>query len=178
MSEKKIYGILAAFEGPAELYHAAEKVRDAGYKKFDCHSPFPIHGMDDAMGVKKSGLGFISALGAVIVGGSAILLQWWCSTQGYALVLSGKQLFSYQAFIPITFELSILGAALFTVFGMFALNRLPTFYHPLFNSKQFESFGDNGFFVSIQADDQNFDSNKTKALLESAGAKNIEVVEE
>lgn len=178
MSEKKTYGILAAFEGPAELIHAAEKIRDAGYKQFDCHSPFPIHGMDDAMGVRKSELGFISSLGAVIVGGSAILLQWWCSTKGYALVLSGKELFSYQAFIPITFELSILGAALFTVFGMFALNRLPTFYHPLFNSKQFETFGDNGFFVSIEAKDKKFDLNLVKTILQSAGAKNIEVVEE
>lgn len=174
----KTYGILASFKNPSDLLHAAEKIRDAGYKKFDCHSPFPIHGMDDAMGLKASSLGFIASLGALLVGGSAILLQWWCSTQGYALVLSGKQFFSYQAFVPITFELCILGAALFTVFGMFALNKLPTFYHPLFNSKKFESFGDDGFFVSIEQADPKFDINQTRSFLQSIGGTDIEVIEE
>jgi hypothetical protein len=178
MNQNKIYGLLASFEGPADLLHAAEKIRDAGYTKFDCHSPFPIHGMDEAMGLKQSSLGIIAAVGALCLGGSAILLQWWTSTIAYPLVLSGKELFSFQAFVPITFELSILGAALFTVFGMFALNRLPTFYHPLFNSKKFETFGDDGFLMSIETIDKNFDLSKTKSLLESIGGKNIEVIED
>lgn len=178
MSENNIYGILATFEGPADLLHAAEKVRDAGYKKFDCHSPFPIHGMDDAMGIKPSSLGLIAAFGAVCGGSAALGLQWWASTLAYPLVLSGKQFFSYQAFVPITFELSILGAALFTVFGMFGLNRLPTFYHPLFNSKKFESFGDDGFLLSIEKADKKFNMEQTKTLLNSIGGKNIEVIED
>ncbi|MCC7460570.1 MAG: DUF3341 domain-containing protein [Proteobacteria bacterium] len=178
MSQSKTYGLLASFEGPADLVHAAEKVRDAGYKKFDCHSPFPIHGMDDAMGLKRSSLGKIAAFGSLMFCSAAIGLQWWASTQAYPLVLSGKEFFSYQAFVPITFELSILGAALFTVFGMFALNRLPTFYHPLFNSKKFETFSDDGFLISIEAADQNFDMQKTTALLQSIGGKDIEVIED
>lgn len=174
----KMYGILASYSSPAELIHAAEKMRDAGYTKFDCHSPFPIHGMDDAMGLKPSPLGFIATIGALCVGGSAIALQWWCSTQAYGLVLSGKPLWSYQAFVPITFELSILGAALFTVFGMFAINKLPTLYHPLFNSKKFEAFSDDGFFISVDCSDQKFELKQTSALLQSAGGKDIEVIEE
>ena len=175
---RKIHGILATFETPSELVHAAEKLRDAGYKNFDCHSPFPIHGMDDAMGEKPSKLGFVTTLGAICVGGSAILLQWYCAAVAYPLVLSGKPYFSYQAFIPITFELSILGAALFTVFGMFAFNKLPTFYHPLFNSKKFESFSDDGFFISVEQNDPQFDLDKTQTLLKGAGSKDVEVIEE
>jgi len=178
MSQSKTYGLLATFDGPADLLHAAEKVRDAGFKKFDCHSPFPIHGMDDAMGLKISPLGIIASVGSICFGGGVLALMWWTSVKAYPLVLSGKELFSYQAFIPITFELCILGAALFTVFGMFALNRLPTFYHPLFNSKKFETFSDDGFLMSIEAADKNFDMQKTTALLQSIGGKNIEVIED
>lgn len=175
---KKTYGIIASFEGPADLLHAAEKVRDAGYKKFDCHSPFPIHGMDEAMGLKPSPLGFIAAVGSLCVGGFAVLMQWWCSTIGYPIVTSGKPLFSFQAFVSITFELCILGAALFTVFGMFALNRLPTLYHPLFNSKRMETSGDDGFLLSIEAADPKFQLQQTQDLLKNAGGKNIEIIEE
>jgi len=178
MDKNNTYGLLATFEGPADLLHAAEKVRDAGFKKFDCHSPFPIHGMDEAMGLKDSPLGIIASVGSLIFGSGVLGLMWWTSVKAYPLVLSGKELFSYQAFVPITFELCILGAALFTVFGMFALNRLPTFYHPLFNSKKFETFGDDGFLMSIEQADKNFDLNQTKALLESLGGKNIEVIED
>jgi hypothetical protein len=178
MKQDNVYGILASFDSPADLLHAAEKIRDAGYKNFDCHSPFPIHGMDEAMRLKGSAVGIIASVGSLCFGGGILFLMWWCSTQAYALVLSGKQLFSYQAFVPITFELCILGAALFTVFGMFALNRLPTFYHPLFNSKKFETFSDDGFLLSIEKADKNFDMNKTSALVTSIGGKNIEVIED
>jgi hypothetical protein len=178
MSQNTTYGLLASFESPADLLHAAEKVRDAGYKKFDCHSPFPIHGMDQAMGLGDSILGVVASVGAICLGGGVLGLMWWCSVKAYPLVLSGKELFSYQAFVPITFELCILGAALFTVFGMFALNRLPTFYHPLFNSKKFETFSDDGFLLSIESADKNFNLAQTKALLESCGGKNIEVIED
>ncbi len=175
---KETFGILASFENPGELLHAAEKVRDAGYKKFDCHSPFPIHGMDEAMGLGGSVLGIIASVGSLCFGGGVLGLMWWCSVKAYPLVLSGKELFSYQAFVPITFELCILGAALFTVFGMFGLNKLPKLYHPLFNSKKFESFSDNGFFISIESADPKFDLSQTQTLLTSIGGKNIEVIED
>lgn len=175
---KQTFGILASFDTPADLLHAAEKVRDAGYKKFDCHSPFPIHGMDDAMGLGGSVLGIIASVGSLCFGGGVLALMYWCSVVAYPLVLSGKELFSYQAFVPITFELCILGAALFTVFGMFALNKLPTFYHPLFNSKKFEKFSDDEFFISIESADPKFNLVQTKTLIESIGGKNIEVIED
>src|SRR5687768_110553 len=107
----KVFGLLAEFPDTAALLHAAEKLRDAGYKKFDCHSPFPIHGMDKAMGLKQSPLGWIvlvcGATGLI----SALGLQWWASAVAYPLIISGKPLFSHQAFVPITFEVTVLLSA-------------------------------------------------------------------
>lgn len=174
----KVYGLLAEFDGPGSLLHAAEKLRDAGYKRFDCHSPFPIHGMDKAMGIKESQLGWI----VLVCGTSGLLgglgLQWWASTIAYPLVISGKPLFSHQAFVPITFELTILLSAFGAVFGMLALNKLPMLYHQLFNSSRFKKATDAGFFVSLESTDSNFDATQSRKFLESIGGKSVEVVEE
>ncbi|MEZ4704916.1 MAG: DUF3341 domain-containing protein [Bdellovibrionota bacterium] len=175
----KRFCILAQFENPAQLIHAAEKTRDAGYKHFDCYSPFPIHGMDAAMGLKRSPLGWIAAMGAFGGFSSAVAMQWWMSAVDYPLVLSGKPFFSYQAFVPITFELTILGAALGAVFGMFALNKMPQFYHPIFESPAFmKKVGDDGFFLGIESQDPKFVEQDTQRFLESIGAKGLEVVSE
>ncbi len=114
MAKKRIKEIilLAEFDTPASLMQAAEKTRDAGYKKFDCHSPFPIHGMDDAMGVKRSPLGYIVGIFAFIGLSGGILLQWWTSTVDYPLVISGKPFFSYQAYLPVTFAFAVLFSAI------------------------------------------------------------------
>ncbi|MCF7806998.1 MAG: DUF3341 domain-containing protein [Candidatus Marinimicrobia bacterium] len=172
----KPLGVLARFSNPAELIDAAKKVRDAGYQKFDCHSPFPIHGMDDAMGMKRSPLGFI--VGAMTLTGAAVGmgLQYWTSTIEYPLVISGKPFFSWQAFIIVTFALFVLFGAFGAVFGMFHLNRLPRLHHPLFYSKQFESVTDDAFFVSIEAEDEKFDATQTQAFLSSIGGSNVEVI--
>ena len=121
----KMFGTLAEFDSPKSLMHAAEAVRDAGYKKFDVYSPFPIHGMDDAMGLRPSIMGWL-VLGGGITGLLAGFgIQTWVSIFGYKLIISGKPFFSYQAFIPVTFELMVLLSAFGAVFGMFILNKLP-----------------------------------------------------
>lgn len=169
-------GVLARFANPAELIDAAQKVRDAGYQKFDCHSPFPIHGMDDAMGLKRSPLGFI--VGAMTLTGASLgmLLQWWTASIEYPLVIAGKPFFSWQAFIIVTFAMFVLFGAFGSVFGMFHLNRLPRLHHPLFYSDNFAKVTDDGFFVSIEVEDAKFDEKQTAAFLTSIGGVDVELV--
>ncbi len=170
--------VLAEFADVRALLSAAEKVRDAGYKKFDCYSPFPVHGLDAAMGEKQSPLGWIVGIMALIGGGGALLLQWWTSAVDYPLVISGKPLFSFEAFVPIIFELTVLLSAFGAVFGMFALNKMPRLYHPIFNSDRFRAATDGAFFVGIEAEDAKFEVEQVKQFLSSVGATHVEVVEE
>jgi len=172
----KIHGVLAEFKNPAELIHAAEKVRDAGFNKFDCHSPFPIHGMDDAMGLKRSPLGFIVFIMGLAGLSGGMLLQWWASAVEYPHVISGKPFFSYQAFIPVCFELTILLSAFGAVFGMFHLNKLPMLFHNVFYSDRFEKVTNDGFFVSIEADDPKFDAEETQDLFKKMGSNHVELL--
>lgn len=172
----QVYSVIAEFESPGALLQAAEKVRDAGYKKFDCHSPFPIHGMDAAMGLKRSFVGYIAGICALLGGSFALWLQWWTSTVDYRMVISGKPFFSYQAYVVVTFGLTILGAAFGAVFGMLITNRLPRWFHGLFYSDNFTRFSDDAFFVSIESDDPQFNEQKTSQFLESIGGRKVEVV--
>ena len=169
-------GALARFANPAELIEAAKKVRDAGYKKFDCHSPFPIHGMDDAMGLKRSPLGYI--VGAMTITGATVgmTLQYWIAAVEYPLVISGKPFFSWQAFIIVTFALFVLFGAFGAVFGMLHLNRLPRLHHPVFYSDKFAKVTDDAFYVSIEADDEQFDDEKIQKFLSSIGGTDVELV--
>jgi hypothetical protein len=171
-----IYGVLARFDGPRALLQACEKVRDAGYSRWDAHSPFPVHGLDRAMGLSPTilpwfvaGLGFSGAIGAMV-------LQWWVSTQAYPIVISGKPFFSWQAFVPVTFEVGVLCGALGAVLGTFGLSRLPMHWHPLFGSREFERASDDGFFISIESWDPEFDERLTRELLQRAGAIHVETV--
>ena len=172
----RVHGVLAEFENPEQLLKAAEKVRDAGFTKFDCHSPFPIHGMDEAMGLKRSPLGWMVGILALTGAGLAMLLQWWTSTVDYPVLISGKPFFSYQAFVPITFGIAVLVGALTAVFGMFGLNRIPRFHHPVFYSENFVRATDDGFFISIEAEDPKFDADKAVAFLKDIGGKNVELL--
>ena len=178
MNPKSIYGMLAEFKGPKEILHAANTVREEGYINFDCHTPFPVHGLDDAMGLKRSIVGYVVGIGCVAGASGGLFLQWWSSTIAYPVVISGKPLFSWQAFMIVTFVLMVLGGAFSALIGMFHLNRLPTFYHPLFNSEQFKKSTDDKFFISVEFKDPRFDMEDTKRFLESIGGENIEVVEE
>ncbi len=174
MSNERIEGILAEFKNPAELLKAAEKMRDAGYKDFDCHSPFPIHGMDKAMGEKRSILGWMVGPVAFVMVIFGFLFEGWTSTIAYPLVISGKPLFSYQAYGAVAFAIMVLTSALTALVGMLALNKLPRFHHPVFYSDRFAKVSDDGFFVSVEAGDKQFDREKTKAFLESIGGTHVE----
>lgn len=170
------YAVLAEFADPTALMQAAEKVRDAGYRDFDCHSPFPIHGMDAAMGLKRSPIGYIAGITAFLFGSGAMALQLWINTVDYKLVIAGKPFASVPAFIIVTFGLTILGAALGAVFGMFICNRLPQPFHGLFYSERFQKVTNDGFFVSIEATDPKFDSQRVSDFLRSIGGNYVEVV--
>ena len=171
------YGVLAEFATPAELYRACERVRDAGFTRWDAHTPFPIHGIEKAMGLRRSKLPWIALVMGLTGVAAGFVLQWWVHTKAYPLVISGKPFFAWPAFIPVTFELGILFAALGAVFGMLALNRLPMHHHPLFQSKVFERVSDDAFFISIESWDPRFDPTATGKMLESFGARSVELVE-
>ncbi len=174
---KSILTVLAEFKDPGELLHAAEKVNKEGYKKYDCHSPFPIHGMDDAMGEKRSPLGYMVGVVAFVSVAAMYYFQYWTSSVDYPLVLSGKPFFSYQAFGVAAWAVMVLLSSATALIGMLALNGLPRLHHPLFYSDNFTTkVNDDGFFVSIEGNDQAFDLDKTKSFLESIGGKNIEVI--
>ncbi|HHP7239091.1 DUF3341 domain-containing protein [Longibacter sp.] len=176
--EEQVYGLLAEFSDPGALLHAAEAVRENGYSHFDTHSPFPIHGMDRAMGLGNSKVGFFSFGGAVTGLAVGYLLQWWTSAVDYPINISGKPFFAIEPSVPIMFELTILFGALGAVAGMLALNGLPRPYNPLFYSERFERVTDDAFFLHIAASDANFDETDTANLLRKAGALNVELVQD
>ena len=175
---KKDKLILAEFKDPQALIEAAEQMQAAGYRKYDCHSPFPIHGMDQAMGLKRSPLGYIVFVMAMIALIGGITLEWWTSTIDYPLVISGKPFFSYQAYGPVAFAIMVLTGAFIALFGMLGLNKLPRLFHPLFASKNFERATDDGFFISVEADDPQYDETAVKKFLSKIGGKNVEVITE
>lgn len=176
MNNKASKLLLAEFESPATLLGAARKLRDAGYSRFDCHSPFPIHGMDSAMGVKRSPLSLFVGSFAIVALGGALYMQYWMSAVNYPLVLSGKPFNSFQAFTPVVFALTVLTAAMVSFIGALAFSKLPRYNHSAFSSANFERFADCGFFVSIESTDPKYDENETRAFIQSAGGKNIEVL--
>jgi len=171
------YGVLAEFATTTDLFHACERVRDAGFTRWDAHTPFPVHGLEGAMGVRRSKLPWIVLAMGLTGAASGFGLQWWVHASAYPLVISGKPYLAWPAYIPITFELGVLFAALGAVFGMLALNRLPMHHHPLFRSKVFERVSDDAFFISIESWDPRFDATDTGKLLESLGARSVELLE-
>ncbi|MDG2265330.1 MAG: DUF3341 domain-containing protein [Candidatus Marinamargulisbacteria bacterium] len=172
-NQSPLYGVMAAFDSPDSLIFASKSVVKAGYCKFDTYTPFPVHGIEKAMNLKPSPLPWLVLCGGLFGASAGFGLQTWVSIKGYALVISGKPLFSYQAFVPVTFELMILFSAFAAVFGMFAINKLPQFYHPVFTQKCFESVTTDGFFLMIECADPQFDLAAVHQLLEKQGGFNI-----
>lgn len=175
-SENKLYGILAEFKNPKELIDAAKAINKNGFKNYDTFSPFPIHGMDKAMSLKKSKLGWIVISHGILGLTGAFFMIYYMSVIDYPLNISGKTLMNIPAWVPIIFELTVLLSSFGAVFGMFFLNGLPKFNHPLFNSENFKKATDDGFFVCIESDDPQFESQKVQTLLQKIGATNIEEV--
>lgn len=174
--DESLYGVLAEFRHPGALLEAARSVREAGFKRFDVHSPFPIHGMDRAMGLGNSLVGWLTVGGGMAGMALGVWLQWWTSAVDYPINISGKPFFAIEPSIPVIFELTILLAALSTVIGMFALNGLPRPYNPLFYSDRFRKVTDDGFFLHIAASDRRFELESTQKLLRDLGATHIETI--
>lgn len=174
----ELVGLLAEYPDVDSVVHAARAVRRAGFARWDVHSPFPIHGIDYAMGIKPTILPWL-VLGAGIFGlVGGVALQWYTNAFDYPYYISGKPVWSLPANIPVAFETTILCAALMAVFGMLALNRLPRLYNPLFKSERFRRVTDDRFFIVIDASDPEFDERRTARLLQDAGATAIERVED
>lgn len=169
-------GIIGEFTDVNALVHAAEKVRDAGYRSWDCHTPYPVHGLDAAMGIKRSILTYISFAG--LVGGltTALGLQWWTGEVDYPLNIGGKGFFNWEFSMPIDFELSILGTAILTVVGLFHLCRLPTWYNRYQDDESFKKATNDTYVVVIDAEDDRYSAEGTQEFLRSLGAANVHVV--
>lgn len=181
-SGAELHGVLAEFAGPAEIYKAAEIVRDAGYSKWDCYAPFPVHGLDEAMGIPRTKLPLMVAGGGFTGATLGYLMQYWISNI-YPLVTQGKPYGSlseggWQSFVPVTFELGILFSAFTALFGMLAMNFLPRHNHPLLKKESFLRVSDDAYMIAVEAADKRFDPIKTRELLLKAGATRIELVEE
>jgi len=172
--EGELYGLLAEYDTPGELVEAARRVRDAGYADFDCYSPFPVHGIDPAMGIKRTILPILIFAGGFAGAVGGLALQWYCNAHAWTWNISGKPTWSIPANIPIAYECGILLAVFASFFGMWGLNKLPQVWHPLFRLDRFARVTDDGFFIGIEAKDRRFDAEKTKQLLQDAGAIAIE----
>ncbi len=179
-STTPVFAIAAEFGSARDVYHAAQKVRDAGYKRWDVYSPFPIHGMDDAMGLKRSYLARIIFLGGLTGFLTAVTLVFLPSSYLYPLVVAGKptNLLTVPAFFPILFELTILLSAFTALFGMLILNGLPRWNHPLFNWERFKKVTEDKFYVAIESRDPQFSERATREFLESLGGTEITLVHE
>ncbi|HWR53834.1 MAG TPA: DUF3341 domain-containing protein, partial [Bryobacteraceae bacterium] len=176
--EGAVYGVVAEFNSAEALVRAARSVRKAGYTKLDAYSPFPIHGIDEAMGARRSRLGFI-VFGMGLMGlSAALMLQWWTGTVAYPLVIGGKPLFAIEFSIPITFELTVLFAAFGAVFGMLGFNGLPRFYHPIFQHSRFAAVTDDAFLLAIESEGDDFQPERAVDVLEALGGRNAEVIGE
>ncbi len=188
IGDDKVYAVMGEFTTPEDLVKAGRKIREMGYTKLDAMTPFPVHGIDDALGIPYSILGwiviFLSATGAA----TALFLQWYTGSinitqlikygiSGYPLVIGGKPLFDFSFSIPVTFELTILFTALTTFLGIWALNGLPRLYHPSMNYRNAHRATDDRFLLVIEADDPNFSPAKTAEHMRSVGAQMVEVVE-
>jgi hypothetical protein len=171
-----IYGLMAEFEDPTALVSAAHRARAEGYRRMDGYSPFPIEELHDALGMAHTRLPLIVLIGGLFgcLGGYG--LQYWVSAIAYPLNVGGKPLHSWPAFIPVTFECTILAAALSAVFGMLALNGLPMPYHPVFNVPRFALASRNRFFLCVEARDPKFDLETTRQFLETLGPREVSTV--
>jgi hypothetical protein len=187
VEQKKPALYLAEYDTPNAIAKAAMKVRDAGYQKWDCHTPYALHGMDEAMGLKSTKIGFISFFFGMLGVATAVSMMMYMNAwdfdfldigRGYPIVVGGKPPGAFPSMVPIMFELGILFCGLATLFGLFGIIKLPRHNHPIFQSERFEAATDDKFFISIEAEDQKFDLDRTKALLESTDPTHLELLEQ
>jgi Alternative complex III, ActD subunit len=174
--ETPVYGLLAEFENPEELIAAVRRARASGYRRMDAYTPFPVDHLAEELGFHRTGLPLIVLIGGIVGCAGGFFLQYWVSAIDYPLNIGGRPLNSWPAFVPVTFELTILIAALAAVLGMLGLNRLPMPYHPLFNSPRFALASRNRFFLCIESSDPRFDREVTGKFLSELNAKGVSEV--
>jgi len=170
------YGLLAEFDSVADTLHAAARVRDAGFRRWDVFTPFPVHGMDEAMGLGQSPVGWFTFICGATGLTLGYLMMWWMGAKDYAIIVGGKPLFSPIYSFPVAYECTILLGAFGSLGGMLLLNGLPRWHHPLFGSDRFKHATHDKFFIAIEAIDPKFNDAETRKLLADAGSKNIEEV--
>ena len=174
-----VYGVVGEFETPAQLIKAASGARAAGYSDVNAYTPFPVEGLDEALGLKRSYVPLLTLIGGLGGGLTGFFFQYWVNVYAYVENIAGRPLNSWPAFIPVTFELTVLGASTFAVFGMLALNKLPQPHHPLFNVDRFQKHAsDDRFYLCIEAKDPKFNTDDAKRFLEGANAQFVSEVED
>lgn len=177
MRRTPIYGLLAEFDSPTALYEAVQRASAEGYRRMDAYSPFPIEGLAEALGLRSTRLPLVVLIGGILGCVGGYFLQYYSAVISYPINVGGRPLHSWPAFIPVTFELTILGAALFAVLGMLGLNGLPMPYHPVFNVPRFALATRDRFFLCIEAADVKFDRDTTRQFLAGLSAREVTEVE-
>lgn len=175
--QPRLYGLMAEFDRAEDLVEAARRAREAGYTRMDAYTPFPVHGLDEALGLRRTRLPLVVLIGGIVGAISGYALQYWTSVIDYPLNIGGRPYHSWPAFVPVTFETTVLFAALAAVLGMLALNGLPMPYHPVFNAPRFELASRSHFFLCIEARDPRFDQQRTRQFLESLKPHGVYEVE-
>jgi hypothetical protein len=173
-----LHGVMAEFETPEQLLAAAKKAREAGYRHVEAYTPFPIEGLAHAIGFRWTAVPLITLIGGIGGGLSGFGLEYWCSAISYPINIAGRPLNSWPAFIPVTFELTVLGASLCAVISMLALNKLPQPYHPVFNVERFAGASTDRFFLVIEARDAKFDVPSCARFLQELPAKHVTEVKD
>ena len=173
MKKPPIYGLMAEFPDPTTLVAATRRTREAGYRKMDAYSPFPIEELSEALGHHHDRLPLLVLIGGVVGGTAGFLFQYWASAIDYPINVGGRPLLSWPSFIPVTFEMTILAAAFVAVLGMLGLNGLPMPYHPVFNVERFVNASRNRFFLCIESTDPLFDKEATGKFLESLEPREV-----
>ncbi len=173
MKRPPIHGLMAEFDNATDLVAAAHRAHEAGYRRMDAYSPFPIEELSEAIGFHHTNVPLVVLIGGLLGGLSGFLMQYWISAINYPENIAGRPLNSWPAFIVVTFEMTILGAALFAVLGMLALNGLPMPYHPVFNVERFAFASKDRFFLCIEARDPRFDRKATEEFLRSLNPRDV-----
>src|SRR5271169_6756486 len=175
--EETIYGLMAEFATPEQLLEAARRTHEAGYRRIDAFAPFPIEGLAQAIGFERTRLPLVVMLGGIIGGCAGFSLQYYAAVVSYPINVGGRPMNSWPAFVPMTFEMTILFAAAAAVFGMLALNGLPTPYHPVFNVPRFALASRDRFFLCIKSRDPMFDLVGTRKFMDSLNARHVVEIE-
>ena len=174
---ENLYGVMAEFAQPEQLLAAARAAYQAGYRKMDAYSPYAVEGVAEAIGFTKTRVPLVVLLGGIVGALTAYGMQWYSAAVSYPLNVGGRPLHSWPAFVPITFELTVLFAAIAGLIGMLAMNGLPKPYHPVFNAPEFKLASQTRFFLCIEADDHVFNAEEVRKFLHSLGPLSVVEVE-